>query len=51
MLDVNLDNVEGGGDANQICEDVIVWGDEEEVGKRLRNRESDRVGDILHMDG
>ena len=51
MLDVDLDNVEGGGDTNQMCEDVIVWRDEEEVRERLRNRESDWVGDILHMDG
>ena len=51
MLDVNLDNVEGGSDSNQICEDAIVWRDEEEVCERLRDRESDWVGDILHVDG
>jgi hypothetical protein len=51
VLDVNLDDVKGGGNSNQICENVIVWGDEEEVRECLRDRENDWVGDVLYVNG
>jgi hypothetical protein len=51
VLDVNLDNFEGGGNSNQIRQNIIVWWDEEEIRERLRNRESDRIGDVSYVDG
>ena len=49
MLDVELYNVKRGGDSNQICDNAIVWRDEEEVRECLRNRESNWVGDVLYV--
>jgi len=48
---VNLDNVKGGSNSNEICENAIVWRNEEEVRECLRNCENDWVGDVLYVNG